>query len=77
MHYIDNIELEQLWKTIFVKNINFRNTFLKDFNSLFSKGYLDWKIDNDFFKNIRYSNYMDEEHIISHINKLRKYYKVS
>jgi len=77
MHYIDNIELEQHDKTIFVKNVNFRNTFLKDFNNLFSKGYLDWKIDSDFFETLRYSNYMDEEHIVNHLNKLRKYYDVS
>ena len=77
MHYIDNIELEQHGKTIFVKNVNFRSTFLKDFNNLFSKGYLDWKIDNDLFETVRYSNYMDEEHIKNHLNKLRKYYDVS
>lgn len=77
MHYIDNIELEQHGKTIFVKNVNFRSTFLKDFNNLFSKGYLDWKIDNDLFETVRYSNYMDKEHVTNHLNKLRKYYDVS
>ena len=77
MHYIDNIELEQHGKTIFVKNINFRNTFLKDFNNLFSKGYLDWKVENELFGSTRYSNYMDEEHINNHLNKLREYYDVS
>ncbi len=77
MHYIDNIELEQLGKTVFVKNVNFRNTFLNDFNSLFSKGYLDWEIENDFFKTLRYSNFMDEEHINKHMEKLRENYDVS
>ena len=77
MHYIDNIELEQHGKTIFVKNVNFRNTFLKDFNNLFSKGYLDWKVENELFGSTRYSNYMDEEHINNHLNKLREYYDVS
>lgn len=77
MHYIDNIELEQHGKTVFVKNINFRNTFLKDFNNLFSKGYLDWKVENELFGSTRYSNYMDEEHINNHLNKLREYYDVS
>ena len=77
MHYIDNIELEQKGKVIFVKKVNFRNTFLKDFNSLFSKGYLDWKIENDLTDFFRYSNYMDEEHVINHLNRLRKYYDVS
>ncbi|MDD6807923.1 MAG: hypothetical protein PUD72_05715 [Oscillospiraceae bacterium] len=77
MHYIDNIELEQHGKTIFVKNVNFRNTFLKDFNSLFSKRYLDWKVENELFCSTRYSNYMDEEHINNHLNKLIEYYDVS
>ena len=77
MHYIDNIELEQKGKVVFVKKVNFRNTFLKDFNSLFSKGYLDWKIENDLTDFFRYSNYIDEEHVINHLNKLRKYYDVS
>lgn len=77
MHYIDNIELEQHGKTVFVKNVNFRNTFLKDFNNLFSKGYLDWKVENELFGSTRYSNYMDEEHINNHLNKLREYYDVS
>ena len=35
------------------------------------------RIAYDLFETVRYSNYMDEEHVTNHLNKLRKYYDVS
>ena len=78
MKYIDYIDLDYMGRITKVDRIVFRNSFIKNFTELYNEGYIDKSFDLDTGKHefIRYSNYLSEEKIQEHLDKLRKYYKV-
>ena len=79
MHYVDEIELDSIGKTIIVENIKFRESIYKPCNELFEKGYIDVKspaIFGNIVGTLRFSNYLPEEEVGQIIMRLRQYYDV-
>ncbi|MCM1052568.1 MAG: recombinase family protein [Ruminococcus sp.] len=80
MNYIEDITLKlDEDGDYIVDTLNFRNTFYKDFKSLFNEGFIDWKIpkiDYDDIGYVRYSNYLPSEKVKQHIIRLREFYEV-
>ncbi|MBQ7239872.1 MAG: recombinase family protein [Bacilli bacterium] len=81
MRYVDYIELEQVKSEYFIKHIQFRNSFAKPCNELYSNGYIDTSKDY-FFSGyymglIRYSEYINWEEAAKMILRLRHFYNVS
>ena len=79
MHYVDEIELDLIGKTIIVENIKFRESICKPCNELFEKGYIDVKshaIFGNIVGTLRFSNYLPEEEVGQIIMRLRQYYDV-
>ena len=80
MNYIDDIDLRYtIGKGYEVHKITFRETFFKDFNKIFSEGYIDWykpfkTIDG--IKNIRFSNTLPKEQMEEYVLKLKKKYHI-
>lgn len=80
MNYIDDIDLRYtVGKGYEVHKVNFRETFFKDFNKIFSEGYIDWykpfkTIDG--IKNIRFSNTLPKEQMEEYVLKLKKKYHI-
>ena len=62
-----------------VKRINFRNSFYNSFSDLFWDGFIDYDISKRNDKNaptVRFSEYIPQEKVKEHINKLRHFYTV-
>lgn len=80
MNYIENISLRLDENERYIVNdVNFRNTFFKEFKELFDSGYIDWKYINltvDGINYVRYSNYLPQEKVEEHIMRLREFYDV-
>ena len=79
MDYIDNIELVEINSNYYVKQINFRNSFYNNFSELFWDGLIDYDISKRNISNastVRFSEYIPEEKVKKHINKLRNFYAV-
>ena len=80
MNYVENISLRlDVEGKYIVDNVNFRNTFFKEFKQLFEEGYIDWKfpkVDADSIGYVRYSNYLPMEKVEQHIMRLREFYDV-
>ena len=80
MNYIDDIELRYtVGKGYEVHKVNFRETFFKDFNKIFSEGYIDWNKPFktiDGIKNIRFSNTLPKDKMEEYILNLKKKYHV-
>lgn len=80
MNYIDDIDLRYtVGKGYEVHKVNFRETFFKDFNKIFSEGYIDWykpfkTIDG--IKTIRFSNTLPKEQMEEYVLKLKKKYHI-
>ena len=80
MNYIDDIDLRYtVGKGYEVHKVNFRESFFKDFNKIFSEGYIDWykpfkTIDG--IKNIRFSNTLPKEQMEEYVLKLKKKYHI-
>ena len=80
MNYIEDISLTELPNgNYIVTNVNFRNTFFKNFNDLFNEGYIDktlYRIDENGEGFVRYSNYLPAEKVKEHIIRLSEFYQV-
>ena len=80
MNYVENISLKlDVEGRYIVDNVNFRNTFFKEFKQLFEEGYIDWKfpkVDVNSIGYVRYSNYLPMEKVEQHIRRLREFYDV-
>ena len=79
MDYIDSIELFETNTSYCVKRINFRNSFYNKFSELFWDGFIDYDISKRNDKNaptVRFSEYIPQEKVKEHINKLRHFYSV-
>lgn len=84
MRYIDDIELENKNGKLEVKKINFRSTFYNDFNELYEKGFIDrnrmvyceknGKLD---LINVRYSEYLPINKVLTHFRRLNQNYEVN
>ena len=80
MNYVDDIELRYtIGKGYEVHKVNFRETFFKDFNKIFSKGYIDWYKSYetiDGIKKIRFSNTLPKEQMEEYVLKLKRKYHI-
>ena len=81
MRYVDYIELEQVKSEYFIKHIQFRNSFAKPCNELYSNGYIDTSKDyffSGYYMGLkRYSEYINREEAAKMILRLRHFYNVS
>ena len=80
MNYIEDIDLRYtIGKGYEVNSVNFRKAFFKDFNKLFSNGYIDFNknyINHDNRTRIRISNTLTNEQIEKYITKLKRKYNI-
>ena len=80
MNYIEDINLRYtIGKGYEVNSVNFRSAFFKDFNKLFSNGYIDFNknyVNNDNKTRIRISNTLTDEQIEKYITKLKRKYNI-
>ena len=79
MNYVDDIKLGIMHKYIYVDNVNFRESICNPCNELVNAGYIDIKTPVLFGKllgQLRFSNYLPEDEVSSHIMRLKQYYDV-
>ena len=79
MDYIDKIELVDINSNIYVKRINFRNSFYNNFSEIYWDGYIDYDISKRNDKNaptVRFSEFIPQVKVSKHIKQLRQFYKV-
>lgn len=80
MRYIDTIEYEGEGKDLIIKKINFRSTFINEYNQCIQKGVFD-EICNIQLENGKYliycSNPKTHDEITKYVNKLRELYDVN
>lgn len=80
MRYIDTIEYEGEGKDLIIKKINFRSTFINEYNQCIQKGVFD-EICNIQLENGKYliycSNPKTHDEISKYVNKLKELYDVN